>query len=992
MDGTFEFGRGISSTEPEPSDVVQALGGNDTGQVTLLRGLKSGVFTRAANLVIKETAKDVNDVRIQFLYDQAKKMYNHYDYTEALHVRRGALRIPDTDTKAEEALLDAEEACEKEEKLATASQQLQIFKKKLQEKIAKEDLMKNKEDHEIVYKDLVKLALKWIGAAKDIASSNQVTEWRVASNVKDSLEEVYAKFMESVRVMRRLAKAENNTVAFDELDETKDSIQSHCIDLFIKLDIAAAKARQYDDMASTNARPSLEDLNDVSDEEEAAEEAAAGEEEKAAVAVEKTEEKQDKSCAGGLKDNDTEPNLAQYGTIEAVVQPFVKTRYESLTDASKPDGKKEMKVDIFPDFDGKTLTLIDAGIGRTKPDMINNLGTIAKPGTRVFIEAFMAGAEISVMGQFGVGFYYSYLVADKVTRVSELLSLHASPLADKLEQHFTVQEVPEDWVKNDVRARCDQESRINTAGFIELQDGPYDRGKLRLELPTRADSSTDSKHFLAPPPAINDASVITESCGKIVTASTNLVPASELEPTHLSSALVPGESNCLGSSISKENSKLAEFLQNGINLPFYVTSDYKKLLKLFSSITRTFMFGSFQLEEDENYGGKKFNEGYGPSEDFEEVNGMISAIEMENAHEFAILVCETGSFHCESQVKWLGISGKVETNACELLNTFKDGKLKAPVINVNVSINSLNEENLRKMMSKSLKMTSFEHIFGGDIKCAAMRYCRHIGLKKNGSKIRQFWIKCVAVNKMDSTEPPYSEAGFEEAKIEVGGFIKKVGYNPAAVAFVPIFRFHGNDMIGASTNMSWYQGWAVERKEAVGIEERKVKDEAAAATAKKADVCNVQQLKAAYLSSSAVLQSYNGKVYTGKLMNLLDPHGNSCLEKRKDKLPVERRQIDETMCQLGTGLSYHEQFDEAIKHFNDSITATHVDSLLCMFPASWLTQLDRYSSGMAGGQTAAFGAALEVSEHLQRLQRLSRPGQEESGAVKTDMPAVILWG
>ena len=110
---------------------------------------------------------------------------------------------------------------------------------------------------------------------------------------------------------------------------------------------------------------------------------------------------------------------------------------------------------------------------------------------------------------------------------------------------------------------------------------------------------------------------------------------------------------------------------------------------------------------------------------------------------------------------------------------------------------------------------------------AAMRCCRHIGFMKNGSKVRHFWIKCVAFNKMDSTEPPYSEAGFEEIKIEVGGFIKKVGYNPAAVAFVPIFRFHGNDMIGASTNMSWYQGWAVERKEAVGIEERKVKDEAA---------------------------------------------------------------------------------------------------------------------------------------------------------------------
>merc|ERR1719292_99621 len=71
----------------------------------------------------------------------------------------------------------------------------------------------------------------------------------------------------------------------------------------------------------------------------------------------------------------------------------------------------------------------------------------------------------------------------------------------------------------------------------------------------------------------------------------------------------------------------------------------------------------------------------------------------------------------------------------------------------------------------------------------------------------------VAVNKMDSTEPPYSEARFEEIKKEVGGFIKKVGYNPAAVAFVPISGWHGDNMINTSTNMNWYKGWNVERKE-----------------------------------------------------------------------------------------------------------------------------------------------------------------------------------
>merc|ERR1712211_104112 len=71
----------------------------------------------------------------------------------------------------------------------------------------------------------------------------------------------------------------------------------------------------------------------------------------------------------------------------------------------------------------------------------------------------------------------------------------------------------------------------------------------------------------------------------------------------------------------------------------------------------------------------------------------------------------------------------------------------------------------------------------------------------------------VAVNKMDSTEPPYSQARFEEIQKEVGNFIKKVGYNPAAVPFVPISGWHGDNMINASDKMSWYKGWKVERKE-----------------------------------------------------------------------------------------------------------------------------------------------------------------------------------
>jgi molecular chaperone HtpG len=104
-----------------------------------------------------------------------------------------------------------------------------------------------------------------------------------------------------------------------------------------------------------------------------------------------------------------------------------KLRFEALTDDAMYEGDSDLNIRVAYDKKARTVTIIDNGIGMSRAEVIDNIGTIAKSGTRQFLAALTGDKanDLKLIGQFGVGFYSAFIIADKVTLTTRRAGLSA---------------------------------------------------------------------------------------------------------------------------------------------------------------------------------------------------------------------------------------------------------------------------------------------------------------------------------------------------------------------------------------------------------------------------------------------------------------------------------------------------------------------------------------------------------------------------------------
>ena len=145
-----------------------------------------------------------------------------------------------------------------------------------------------------------------------------------------------------------------------------------------------------------------------------------------------------------------------------------KLRYEALANPSLFENDPELGLRILLDAEAKTITIADNGIGMTKEEAIAHLGTIAKSGTKEFFSALTGDAQkdANLIGQFGVGFYSSFIVADKVTVRSRKAGAPANEGVEWVsagEGEYTVADIdhPGRGTEVTLHLRAEQEDLLN---------------------------------------------------------------------------------------------------------------------------------------------------------------------------------------------------------------------------------------------------------------------------------------------------------------------------------------------------------------------------------------------------------------------------------------------------------------------------------------------------------------------------------------------------